>query len=186
MAIEKPSHKLMATEGNFELRKYSSYIVAETYVEGDFETVGSEGFRRLADYIGGKNRKKESISMTAPVSQKPASEKISMTAPVSQAQENGRWRITFMMPSAYTMATLPIPDDDRIALKEEKEKMVAAIRYSGTWGRERYVDHETKLMNWISEKGWTIIGEPIWARYDPPFMPWFMRRNEILIPVQIQ
>jgi len=67
MAIEKPSYNVLATEGNFELRKYSSYIVAETYVEGDFEAVGSEGFRRLADYIGGKNRKKESISMTAPV-----------------------------------------------------------------------------------------------------------------------
>jgi hypothetical protein len=160
--------------------------VAETYVEGDFEAVGSEGFRRLADYIGGKNRKKESISMTAPVSQKPVSEKIAMTAPVSQAQENGQWRIAFMMPSAYTMATLPIPEDDRIALKEEKEKTVAVIRYSGTWRKKRYVDHETKLMDWISKKGWKIIGAPVWARYNPPFMPWFMRRNEILIPVQTQ
>ncbi len=76
MAIEKPSHIVMVTEGSFELRKYSSYIVAETHVEGDFEAVGSEGFRRLADYIGGKNRKKESISMTAPVSQKPASKMV--------------------------------------------------------------------------------------------------------------
>lgn len=100
MAIEKPSYITLANEGNFELRRYSSYIVAETFVEGNFEAVGSEGFRRLAGYIGGKNRRKESISMTAPVSQKPASEKIAMTAPVSQAQENGRWRITFMMPSA--------------------------------------------------------------------------------------
>jgi len=186
MAIEKPSYSVITTEGNFELRKYSAYIVAETYVEGDFEAVGSEGFRRLADYIGGKNRKKASISMTAPVSQKPASEKIAMTAPVSQAQENGRWRIAFMMPSAYTMEALPIPDDDRIALKKEKEKTVAVLRYSGTWGKKRYMDHENKLMDWISTKGWEIIGAPVWARYDPPFMPWFMRRNEILIPVQIQ
>jgi hypothetical protein len=186
MAIEKPSHDVIVTEGNFELRTYSSYIVAETYVEGDFEAVGSEGFRRLADYIGGKNRKKESISMTAPVSQNPASEKIPMTAPVSQAQKNGRWRIAFMMPSTYTMETLPVPDDDRIVLREEKEKTVAVIRYSGTWGKERYMDHETKLMDWISEKGWEIIGAPVWARYNPPFMPWFMRRNEIMIPVQSQ
>jgi hypothetical protein len=186
MAIEKPSHNVIATEGNFELRKYSSYIVAETFVEGNFEAVGSEGFRRLADYIGGKNRKKESISMTAPVSQKPASEKIAMTAPVSQAPENGRWRIAFMMPSTYTMETLPVPDDDRIALREEKEKTVAVIRYSGAWGKKRYMDHETKLMDWISTKGWKIIAEPVWARYNPPFMPWFMRRNEILIQVLIQ
>lgn len=184
MAFEEPSYIVLETEGNFELRKYSSYIVAETYVEGDFEVVGSEGFRRLADYIGGKNQTKESISMTAPVIQKPASEKIAMTAPVSQARENGRWRIAFMMPSAYTLDTLPIPDDDRIALREEKEKKVAVIRYSGSWGKKRYENHATKLMDWIATKGWKMTGAPVWARYDPPFMPWFMRRNEILIPVQ--
>jgi hypothetical protein len=186
MAIEEPSYSVMATDGKFELRKYSSHIVAETYVEGDFEAVGSEGFRILADYIGGKNQKQESISMTAPVSQRPASEKIAMTAPVSQARENGRWRIAFMMPSAYTMETLPIPDDDRVEFREEKEKTVAVIRYSGTWAKKRYENHETKLIDWISAKGWEIIGTPIWARYNPPFMPWFMRRNEILIPVKTQ
>ena len=186
MAIEEPAYSVLVTEGNFEVRQYSSYIVAETYVEGDFEAVGSEGFRRLADYIGGKNRKKESISMTAPVSQKPASERIAMTAPVSQAREKGRWRITFMMPSAYTLETLPVPDDGRIALRQEKEKTVAVIRYSGTWGKKRYENHANKLKDWISTKGWAMIGAPIWARYNPPFMPWFMRRNEILIPVQHQ
>ena len=186
MAIEKPSYGVMASEDNFELRNYSAYIVAETYVEGDFETVGSEGFRRLADYIDGKNKKKESISMTAPVQQKPSSEKIAMTAPVSQAQESGRWRIAFMMPSAYTMETLPVPDDDRIALRKESEKTVAVIRYSGSWGKKRYMDHERKLLDWITQKGWKRIGEPVWARYDPPFMPWFMRRNEIMIPVQVE
>jgi hypothetical protein len=186
MAIEKPSDNVLASEGNFELRKYSSYIVAETYVEGDFKSVGNEGFRRLADYIGGKNRKMESISMTAPVSQKPVAEKIDMTAPVSQAQEGGRWRITFVMPSAYTMETLPVPDDDRVVLKKEKEKTVAVIRYSGAWGQKRYMEHETKLLDWISKKGWEITGVPIWARYNPPFTPWFLRRNEILIPVRIK
>ena len=186
MAIEEPGYSVLETGGHFELREYSPYIVAETYVEGEFEAVGSEGFRRLADYIGGKNQKKESISMTAPVSQKPASEKIAMTAPVSQMWENGRWRIAFMMPSAYTMDTLPIPDDERISLREEKKKTVAVIRYSGTWGKKRYENHATKLTDWISLKGWKIVGDPVWARYNPPFMPWFMRRNEILIPVQIR
>jgi hypothetical protein len=185
-AIEEPSYNVLITEGDFELRQYSSYIVAETYVEGDFEAVGSEGFRRLADYIGGKNRKRESISMTAPVSQNAASEKIAMTAPVSQVRENGRYRIAFMMPSEYTMETLPTPDDDRVVLREEQGKTVAAIRYSGTWGEKRYENHATKLMDWISAKGWDMIGAPVWARYNPPFVPWFMRRNEILIPVQRQ
>ncbi len=184
MALEQPSYSVLAIEGNLELRSYSSFIMAETFVEGDFEKVGSEGFRRLADYIGGKNRTKESISMTAPVSQTPASEKIAMTAPVSQARDNGRWRIAFMMPSTYTLETLPTPDDDRIVLRKEQAQTIAAIRYSGTWGKARYQDHEKKLRDWISDKGWEIVGVPVWARYNPPFMPWFLRRNEILIPVQ--
>lgn len=186
MAIEKPSYITLASEGNFELRRYSSYIVAETFVEGNFEAVGSEGFRRLAGYIGGKNRRKESISMTTPVSQKRASEKIAMTAPVSQTGENGRWRITFMMPAAYTLETLPIPDDDRVVLREEKEKTVAVIRYSGTWRKKGYEDHAQKLMDWISTMDWKIVGAPVWARYNPPFTPWFMRRNEIMFPVKNQ
>jgi hypothetical protein len=186
MAAEEPSYSVLETEGNFELREYSSYIVAETYLEGNFEEVGSEGFRRLADYIGGKNKKRTTISMTAPVSQSPESEKIEMTSPVSQERENHRWRITFMMPSSYTIKTLPLPDDDRIALREEKPKIVAVIRYSGTWGKKRYEDHQAKLMNWIIRRDWEPIGGPVWARYDPPFMPWFLRRNEILIPVKIK
>ncbi len=186
MAIEEPSYTVLENEGEFELRRYAAYIVAETYLEGNFEEVGSDGFRRLADYIGGKNKKKTSISMTAPVSQKPVSETIAMTVPVTQERENQRWRITFMMPTEYTMETLPIPDDDQISLRQEKPKTTAVIRYSGTWGKKRYEEHERKLMDWIGRKGWEFIGQPTWARYNPPFVPWFLRRNEILIPVRIQ
>jgi len=186
MAIEEPSFKVLDGEGEFELRQYPSIIVAETYVEGDFKSVGSDGFRRLVDYIGGKNKKSTSISMTAPVSQGPESEKIEMTAPVTQERNNQRWRITFVMPSTFKMETLPIPDDDRVVLVREKPKVVAVIRYTGTWGKKRYESHESKLIDWIDGKGWQIIGEPVWARYNPPFMPWFLRRNEILIPVRTQ
>lgn len=175
MAIEEPLYSVLEAENDFELRKYSSYIIAETYVEGDFEKVGSDGFRRLADYIDGKNQKKASISMTAPVAQRSEPEKIEMTTPVTQMRENQRWRITFMMPSIYSIETLPSPDDDRIALKQEKLKVVAAIRYSGTWVKKRYEDHEKKLLDWIARKGWEISGSPVWARYNPPFMPWFLR-----------
>lgn len=185
MAIEEAPYTVMEKSGDFELRTYPSYIVAETYVEGDFEKVGSEGFRRLAAYIGGKNTKKTSIAMTAPVSQEAGSEKIAMTAPVSQEQEGHRWRIAFVMPSNFTMDTLPRPDDDRITLTAEPSRVMAAIRYSGTWGQKRYDDHEAKLIGWIDGNGWKVVGEPVWARYNPPFMPWFLRRNEILIPVQV-
>jgi hypothetical protein len=145
--------------------------------------VGNEGFRRLFDYISGKNRKKESIPMTAPVSQEPSSEKIPMTAPVNQEKVGGAWRITFLMPSALTMETLPEPLDSRVKLVKIPGRLMAALSYSGTWSRERYEDKEKRLKELIRQRGRKIEGEPVFARYNPPFMPWFLRRNEVLIPV---
>ena len=183
MAIEKAKYSVVDREGNFELRQYEPYIVAETIVEGDFDEVGNEGFRRLFDYIAGKNRKKQSISMTAPVSQEAESEKISMTAPVNQVRVGEKYRITFLMPDKYTMETLPEPLDTRVKLKEVPSQRIAAFRYSGTWSKERYEEKRARLKALMRQKGLEPAGESIFARYNPPFMPWFLRRNEVLIPV---
>ena len=184
-ALEQAPFTVIANEDPFELRRYPAYIVAETYVDGAFDEVGNEGFRRLAGYIGGKNRKKASIAMTEPVSQTDASEKIAMTAPVSQTKAGNRWRITFMMPSEYTLQSLPQPEDERINLTTEPARVVAVVRYSGTWSQKRYSEHEAKLIDWIEQKGWRRADSPVWSRYDPPFMPWFMRRNEVMIAVEL-
>jgi effector-binding domain-containing protein len=183
MAIEKAEYKVLEREGDIDVRQYEPHIVAVTIVEGDFEEIGNEGFRRLADYINGNNRKKQSISMTAPVTQEASSEKIAMTAPVGQERAGGKWRITFVMPNEYTMDTLPEPLDSRVTLKEEPGQLMAAIRYSGTWSRAGYEKHKAILEEFIERRGLTVIGEPVWARYNPPFLPWFLRRNEVLIPV---
>jgi len=183
MAIEEAKYKVLEREGDFELRQYQPHIVAETLVEGDFQEVGNEGFRRLYDYISGKNRKQQTIPMTAPVSQEASSEKIPMTAPVNQEQVGGKWRITFLMPSQYTLETLPEPADPRVQLTKVPGLLMAALSYSGTWSRWRYEEKEKRLKELIRQKGLKIEGEPIFARYNPPFMPWFLRRNEVLIPV---
>jgi hypothetical protein len=183
MAIEKSSYEIKQKNGNFELRLYDDYIVAETIVTGDFEDVGNEGFRRLYKYISGHNRKKQSISMTAPVNQEADFEKIAMTAPVGQEKVADKWRITFLMPSKYTLATLPEPLDERVALRQETGRLMAAVRYSGSWSREKYRQNRDLLELLILKNGLKPIGPPVWARYDPPFMPWFLRRNEVLIPV---
>jgi effector-binding domain-containing protein len=184
MAIEEARYHVLDSVGEFELRQYDPHIVAQTVVEGNFDEVGNEGFRRLADYINGKNKKKRSISMTAPVSQKASSEKIAMTAPVNQQEAGGKWRITFVMPSEYTMETLPEPLDERVKLERVPDHLMAALRYSGTWNRRRYEEKKGRLQSWIQKHGLKSIGEPIFARYNPPFMPWFMRRNEVLIQVE--
>jgi hypothetical protein len=184
MAIEEPAYAVTDREESFEVRNYESYVVAETFVDGTFGSVGNEGFQRLFRYISGDNRASETITMTAPVEQEAASAKIAMTAPVEQQQADGRWRIAFVLPASYTLANAPRPTDPRVKLAEVPPRRMAVVRYRGTWSEARYGEELAALRKFMSERGLTAVGEPVFARYDPPFMPWFFRRNEIQIPVQ--
>jgi hypothetical protein len=186
VSYEEPRYIVIEKSDDFELRKYDPYIVAETLVEGDFETVGNEGFRRLFKYISGENRKKESIAMTAPVSQGERYEKIAMTAPVGQEKAGTGYSITFVMPPKYTKETVPEPVDDRITIKEVPSRIMAALTYSGTWSRKRFEEKKAVLKEKIRERGLETTGETVYARYNPPFTPWFLRRNEVLIDIAVQ
>jgi len=163
---------------------YLSSCVAETVVDANFDDAGNIAFRRLFDYISGNNQRKESISMTAPVNQKARSEKISMTAPVNQYQSKGRFIVSFVMPSKYTMENLPEPLDSNVVLREVPSRKLAAIRYSGSWSEKRYETQKELLEEFIRNKSLKITGESIFARYDPPFQLSFLRRNEVLIQVE--
>jgi len=184
MATEEAKYTVVKKEDAFELRDYASHIVAETVVEGDINDASNKAFGRLFGYISGKNQSRNKVAMTAPVSQSPASEKISMTAPVGQQSVGDKWAVSFMMPASYTMETLPKPNDSSVVLREVPARRIAAIRYSGLWSEKRYTEHKLQLEAWIRKNNFTATGKASWARYDPPFMPWFMRRNEILIPVE--
>ena len=184
MAYEEAKYTVLRKSGDFELRQYEPRITAETLVEGDFEEVGNEGFRRLFKYISGENLKKQSISMTTPVSQEASSEKIAMTAPVGQERVGTAWRVAFLMPSAYTLETLPQPLDPKVVLKMTPALLAATVTYSGTWSRKRYEEKKALLETFMKEQGLQPLGEPVFARYNPPFTLWFLRRNEVLIPVQ--
>ena len=184
MALEEAKYTVVMKEGSCELRQYEPHTIAETMVEGDFDKAGNEGFRRLFKYISGENQKKQSIAMTAPVSQDAGSEKIAMTAPVSQERTGGQWRIAFVMPAEYTLDTLPQPADPKVSLRQVPSRRMAAITYSGSWSRERYEKHRTLLEAFMLKKKLQPLGEPVLARYNSPFTLWFLRRNEVLIPVQ--
>lgn len=186
MAIETPRHRVLETYDDFEVREYPAYLVAETEVEGEQSEVGNEAFSRLGGYIFGKNRGAKKIAMTAPVTQAPAEgEKIAMTAPVTQERTGRRtWRVQFMMPSSYTLDTLPEPTDARVHLREVPARRVAVLRYSGTWSQRNFLEHLEKLREALKREGLKTRGEPTWARYDPPFKPWFLRTNEILIGLE--
>jgi hypothetical protein len=182
--VEKPKYKVLIKEGNFEIRQYEPYIVAETSVDASFEEAGNMAFRRLFDYISGNNRKKESIAMTAPVNQARESEKIAMTAPVNQWSVQGEYSVSFVMPSKYRMETLPEPLSPDVVLREVSARKAAAIRYSGTWSKKRYDARKDLLEQFLEARGLTAVDEPTFARYDPPFQIPFLRRNEVLIPVE--
>jgi hypothetical protein len=183
-AVEEAEYSVLKKDGAMELRAYAASIVAETRVEADFEDAGNRAFRKLFRYIDGDNTAQQEIAMTAPVSQAPASEKIAMTAPVAQRPTSGGWMVSFMMPASYTMDTIPQPSDPAVQLRAVPAYRAAVIRYSGFWSEEGYREHLQELTAWLERQGLETAGDPVWARYDPPFKPWFMRRNEILIPVE--
>ena len=183
MATEEAEYQVIQKDDKFEIRDYAPHIIAETVVEGSMEDAGSKAFKRLFGYISGDNRSRGKVAMTAPVSQEPAGEKISMTAPVGQQRAGERWVVSFMMPGTYTMETLPEPEDPKVTLRQVPARRMAAVRYSGFWSEKAYLRHKAELESWIDRNGLTIAGDPVWARYNPPFTPWFLRRNEILIPV---
>ncbi len=182
MATEQPAYVVVERREGFELRDYASYLVAETEVAADRREAGNAGFRILADYIFGNNQGARKIATTAPVAQ--AGAKIAMTAPVTQAASAGdRYVVQFMMPSQYTLDDLPRPNDERVVLRQVPARRVAALRYSGTWSESRYLEHLQTLRAAMEREGLEPVGEPVWARYDPPYKPWFLRTNEILIEV---
>ena len=184
MAIEEASYKVLKKDGNFEVREYAPHVVAETLVEGNLEQAGNLAFRKLFAYISGNNVSRTEISMTAPVSQKKAGEKIQMTAPVGQQLVEGKWAVSFMMPKAYQLSTLPYPNDSSVKLRGVPAQRMAVVRYSGTWSESNYLRHKAELEAWILGTSQSIEGAAVWARYNAPFTPWFLRRNEVLIPVK--
>lgn len=184
LAIEEPPYQVVESHDGFELRQYDEVVLAETVVESDFEDAGNEAFRRLFAYISGKNRIQAKIDMTAPVVQEPASAKIAMTAPVVQQSDEKGWRVAFVVPAQYSWHDAPEPVDWRVSLRLVPERTVAVIQFSGTWAATRWAAKEAELREALDGAGLEPDGPAVYARYDPPFKPWFLRRNEIHIPVR--
>ena len=184
VGIEKVQYDVVKKSDGIEIREYKPYLIAETLVDSDFKEAGNIAFRRLFNYISGDNQTQESIAMTAPVNQQPVSEKIAMTAPVTQQAADGQYAVSFVMPAKYTLDTIPQPTDDSVAIREVSGYKAAVIRYSGTWSQKRYEAKKAVLEAYIKEHNLKPAGEPVWARYDPPFQLWFLRRNEVIIPIE--
>lgn len=178
--VETPDYELITRTGNIEVRSYAPMIVAEATVFGSREDAIKRGFRVIADYIFGNNLSDDKVAMTAPVMQQ-SSETIAMTAPVMQQGEGNSWKVRFIMPSAYTMATLPKPTNPQVVLVEVPERRYAAIRFSGFAGQASLRKHEAELQDFVSRNGLKTAKPVAYAFYNPPWTLPFLRRNEILI-----
>ncbi len=167
-AIETPEYEVIEVlDGDIEVRAYAPFRLATTIVEGQASNAGNAAFRLLAGYIFGANADETKIAMTAPV--------------IQSAVSNSRFQVGFFMPR--TIDALPSPNDSRVEMKE-RTMTVAVLRYQGSWRPKRYEEHLSVLKEAMkSQDKWRPEGEEIWARYDPPFKPWFLRTNEIMMPV---
>ncbi len=179
---EQQPYEVVRQGHGYELRRYPSCVVAEVNVDADFDQAGSIGFRPLVNYIGGNNSARTSLDMTAPVVQ---SRKLSMTAPVVQQTGAGREQvIAFVLPAEVTLESAPTPSDPRVVVREVPASLTAVSRFSGRWSEASYLQHVKGLQTAIATDGLTAVSEPRFARFDPPFKPWFLRRNEVHIDVR--
>jgi hypothetical protein len=186
MAYEEPAYEVVAKHQDFELRRYRPFVVAEVRVEDGFEDAGRQAFGILFDYISGANRATTRIEMTVPVTQvAPHGEKIEMTAPVLQRPGSQEaYLVSFVLPQRFDLTSAPRPVDARVNLRRVPPRFMAVIRYSGSWSQARYREHESQLRTALRSTSYEATGTPEWARYNAPFVPWFLRRNEILVEVR--
>lgn len=181
-AEEEPKYRVIDHVGTVEIREYAPRIAAETAASGDEYAARSEGFRRVAAYIFGGNHARQSIAMTAPVAV--GKQNIAMTAPVAQQRDAaGAWVIRFIMPSSYTMETLPAPDDARVKLVPLQVETFAVLRFTGSIAPEAIATQRAALLAALAASAWSTEGEPVVWFYDPPWTLPFLRRNEVAVPI---
>ena len=180
-ATEEPKYSVLLKEDAFELRQYAPQLVAETAVNGDMDAASSQGFRAIADFIFGNNKApgqnaSAKIAMTAPVTVQPRANESSL-------REAKDWRIQFVMPSEYTMATLPKPNNQAVQLREVPAQRFAVLRYAGLNTESKVEDKTNELLAWVKTKNWQMVGSPQLSRYDPPWTLPMWRRNELRVEV---
>jgi hypothetical protein len=167
--VEQAKYEALREINNIEIRRYPSLVIAR--VDG----YGDGGFNILFSFITGNNQQKSKIVMTAPV----VSEQIAMTAPVLSESDS----IGFVMPEGLTLETTPEPLDERVKIVEIPQRVVAALKFSGRWSNLIFKKKSKELLEELTKAGIKTVGQVFTMRYNGPFTPWFMRRNEVAIDV---
>lgn len=171
MTEEQP-YVVVRDHPDFQLRRYPDHVVAETRVSGSFEGAGNASFRRLVGYIGGRNTESAKVAMTAPVVQE------------TEDEAAGRFVVGFVLPADLDRDSAPDPTDPSVHLRAVPAQIAAALRFSGRWTQGRYDEHAERLLAAVDAAGLEVAGPVRFARFDPPWTPWFLRRNEVVVPVR--
>ena len=166
MANEQPDYSVLKKDNEFEIRQYTNFLTATVETDGERDEAIGKGFRILFKYISGENKEKENISMTIPVMQK------SMGA--------NKWSISFVVPKKFNLQNVPRPDNASVKIINNSNLKVITITFSGLFSDGNIQESETKLRNYIKEKGLKIEEPPIYAGYNAPWTLWFLKRNEVL------
>ena len=183
VTVEEPKFRTVLKDGPFEVRDYPAMTIAEVTVTGGQWRAANNGFRLLASYIFGGNSRRQSIPMTAPVTQRRQGDTNSTTAQVTRMPGPEQWMVGFIMPAGSTPDTLPKPNDNQVALAASPPSREAVLRFSG-WAWSGDVEARTgQLRAWMASRRLEPTGPATLAQYDPPWTLWFLRRNEVMIPV---
>jgi hypothetical protein len=181
---EQQAYEVVRSYDDFELRRYAPHLVAEVVVNAPFEEAGNIAFRTLFRYITGQNEPSQKVAMTAPVIQRGPDIQRSTGMMRQREVEEGGYAIAFVLPSSLTLETAPEPTSPDVRLHERPGTLAAARRYRGHWTKGSFEENRDALIRAIDDAGLTPVGAPMWARFDPPFMPWFLRRNEVVQEVR--
>ena len=187
MANEEPRYEVIKKDNDFEVRRYQPMIIAEVLVTGTLSEASNKGFRQIADFIFGNNedpvkKQSEKIAMTAPVTMEAdTSSKIAMTAPVTMESSGGAWKMAFVMPSKFTIDTLPKPKNANVTIKQMPAQQLAVVTFSGWVDEEKLTAQTTRLNEWMAKNGLKSSGSAQLSRYNPPWTLPFWRRNEVWV-----
>ena len=187
---EQQPYQVIRQYPHFELRRYPDYVVAEVTVAADFDRAGNAAFRYLFNYISGNNTARQKLAMTAPVIQELGPQKLAMTTPVLQSGPTpsdgkpGEYTVAFVLPAGVTAEDAPVPTDPKVKVRAVPGSLAAVLHFSGSGSATAFERRNAGLQAALTLAGLTPVGPPRFARFDPPFKPWFLRRNEVVQDVQ--
>ena len=170
-AIESLGFERTDQLGEVEVRIYERHLLASVDVNGSFKDAGNAAFRPLFRYISGRNADEQKIAMTAPVIQR------------ASRKDDADWTVSFVMPASLLNTGAPNPTAQQVEIVERAEQLIAALPYSGSWRTSLFEENKEKLIHRLAQSEYSVCGKVMWARHNAPFTPWFLKKNEVLIPV---